>query len=193
VGIEASTNGVGALCFLPLDEAAERAAEALVAGVSRRLAVPCRLLPLAEVGTWPHLEGRDQVDADRLLGRLERTQPDVAVEDEFLIGITGRDIGSPLFTHFFGRARKFGTAALVSLARLAPDFYGLEPDERLARRRAEAEVVHEVGHLLGLGHCRVPSCVMRFAGTVGAIDLRGGQFCPGCARRLPEEIVGQVS
>ena len=190
---EASTHGVGALCFLPLDGAADRAAEAVVAGVSRRLTLPCRLLPLAQVGSWPRLDGRDQVDADRLLERLERTHPDVARDGELLVGITSRDIGSPLFTHFFGRARQFGKAALISLARLAPDFYGFPPDERLARRRAEAEVLHEVGHLLGLGHCRVPSCVMRFAGTVDAIDLRGEQFCSGCARQLPEDLAAHVS
>lgn len=177
---ERGIGSVSAVSLLPLDAGAAAVSSHLVAGVSRRVRLPCRLLPEAELVGWSQLAGRDQLDADQLLVQLESARLEFVQPDHALVGITAKDIGSPLFTHFFGRARLGGGAALVSLARLAPPFYGLKADDGLMRERAELEVMHELGHLFGLEHCRDPECVMRFAGTVEAIDLRGGTYCPTC-------------
>jgi len=156
--------------------------EGLVARVSRRFVAPCRLRHAPLTDGAPLLPGRDQIDSDLLLERIEALE---RAEGEILVGITERDLGSRIFTFVFGRARRGGHAALVSLARLGPGFYGLPADPALETRRAVAEIVHEIGHVAGLDHCRDASCVMRFATNVESIDLRGGRFCEECARRLP--------
>src|SRR6188474_1253963 len=102
------------LRFAALDTDARRVAEDLVSALSRRVALPCRLVS-ADAGEAAWVEGREQLDADALLARLERQ---AGAGDGVLVGVTAHDIGNPIFTFFFGRARLGGRAALISLARL---------------------------------------------------------------------------
>ena len=190
--------------LLPVAPFAPPLAAKLAQHLSRRLSVPCRVLGDEGVGDGPgalagdggqpvpvaRVPGRDQADADALLARLEALPID---RGSLLVGATELDLGNPVFTYFFGRARCPGRAALVSVARLSPAFYGLPPDEDLLLRRATCEVLHELGHLAGLAHCRRADCVMRFAPTVEAIDARGGAWCDACAAGLPPGLLRQRS
>lgn len=152
---------------------------------SRRLAVPCRLHLAAWDTGAKRLNGREQMDADALLASLESTtQPGTAN-----IGLTNHDLGLMLFTFVFGRARRFGHAAIVSLARLGPEQYGLPADPELEVNRAAAEVMHELGHIAGLVHCHDLRCIMYFATNVETIDLRGDGFCVSCAAALPPYLL----
>lgn len=178
---EAVGSRVGELGFLAIGSVPPELAQGLLERVSRHVAVPCRWLFGEPAPAARPLQGRGQADADALLEDLEeRAEP-----GRVLVGVTDVDLGHPIFTFFFGRARLHGTAALVSLARLAPAFYGLPDDPRVTVRRAAREVVHELGHVAGLRHCDRYDCIMHFANDVGAIDLRGGGFCAECVRALP--------
>lgn len=156
-------------------------AREMVVRVSRRVAVPCKVLATPFEGELPLLDGREQVNSDPLLETLEAQNG----RGNLLVGLLNLDIGSPLFTFFFGRARLHGHVAIVSLARLRPEFYGLPPDPELTAQRTEREVLHELGHLAGLRHCDAYDCLMYFASSVDTIDNRGSSFCRGCAERLP--------
>jgi archaemetzincin len=156
-------------------------AQELTAHVSWHLEVPCRLLGPPLAVDLPRIPDREQVDADRLLEAVEvraRTPGWVRV------GVTALDIGNPIFTFFFGRARHHGRAAIVSLARLSPRFYGMEEDPELTIRRATMEVLHELGHVAGLLHCKDYRCIMRFVPNVEGIDNRGTRPCVDCAGEL---------
>lgn len=152
--------------------------------VSRRTTIPCSVAPRDGDLVAPEVEGRDQWDADGLLAALE-DRAAAAAPGTVLVGLSARDMGSRIFTHFFGRARVGGRAVVVSLARLAPTFYGLAPDPDVTARRGALEVLHELGHVHGLHHCDLPTCLMRLAHNVEAIDLRGPEFCAACELRLP--------
>lgn len=157
----------------------------VLARTSARLAVPCRL----HIEEWDahaaRLAGRDQFEADSLLMSLDATGPPGIVR----IGLTAHDLGLALFTFVFGRAKKNGRAAIVSLARLGPERYGLPPDPDLFASRAVAEVMHELGHVAGLAHCNDMNCIMYFATNVETIDLRGAGFCSACAGALPPHLL----
>ncbi len=156
--------------------------EGLAAALSRRLRARCQVgAELPGDALDARLAGRDQLDADALLARLE-TLP--ARKHVVRVGVTALDLAIPIFTFVFGRARA-GGAALVSLARLDPRFYGFPVDGALLARRAAAEMVHELGHVAGLAHCTETLCVMRFAASVDQVDVRGDSFCPSCAQLLP--------
>lgn len=158
----------------------------LAARISRRVGLPCRVADHSLAADLPRIPGRDQVDADRLLAGLEARPLGSGV----VVGITALDVAIPIFTFVFGRARESGHAALVSLARLAPEFYGLPQDHELMKQRAVAEVLHELGHVTGLRHCRDASCLMSFAGSVERVDIRGSVFCPECLAQLPRWLRG---
>jgi len=160
----------------------------IVARTSRRVSVPCHLHP----ETWNispvRLGGREQADADSLLAVLEASAQPGCIE----VGLTGIDMGLKLFTFVFGRATLNGRAAVVSLARLGPERYGLAADAELTARRTVAEVLHELGHVAGLAHCDDFGCLMHFATNVESIDLRGAGFCPACTAALPRQLLAEA-
>lgn len=162
--------------------------EALAERLSRRVGLPCRLGEAPEGLRIPMLANRNQADADRLLAALEALE---APPGRVRVGVTARDIGHPVFTHFFGRARRGGRALVVSTARLDPTFQGLPPQPGLTLERALLEILHELGHVAGLGHCERWGCVMHFTATVEALDNRGRSFCRACAARLPFLLSGR--
>lgn len=177
--------GIEAVWFHAEAGLARAAAENIVARASRRLAVPCHLHPRPWENAPVRLDGREQVDADRLLADLEVSAGPGSVH----IGLTTLDLGLALFTFVFGRATRNGRAAVVSFARLGPEQYGLAADPNLTARRAVAEIMHELGHVAGLGHCSDVGCIMQFAASVERIDLRGLEFCPSCAAALPRHLL----
>ncbi len=158
--------------------------DALVRGLSRRVGVPCRHAADIPRDALPRLAGRSQLDADAVLSLLA-VYP--ATEGAILLGVTAEDLGHPLFTFFFGRAR-MGGDAVVSLHRLDPAYYGLPASRNVMLRRTILECVHELGHIAGLRHCRDYRCIMRFSGDVDVIDLRGRGFCEACATHLPRAM-----
>ncbi|MHB1361356.1 MAG: archaemetzincin family Zn-dependent metalloprotease [Thermoleophilia bacterium] len=102
-----------------------------------------------------------------------------------LMGITGLDIFLPRLNFVFGVADRERGAAVVSLHRLRPEFYGSPPDAGLLLRRALKEVIHEAGHMLGLSHCRRAECIMHFSNAIGDTDSKGPGFCGECRAKLP--------
>lgn len=82
----------------------------------------------------------------------------------------------------FGEAQTF-RAAVVSIFRLDPKFYG-EEDKVLFRKRVRKEVAHELGHLFGLPHCN--NCVMKFSNSIYEVDEKEEWFCKNCLRKLKE-------
>lgn len=173
------------IALAPLAEVTEPTVDRLLAELSRRVLIPCRRVRCPTPPPLDTVPGRTQIDADRWLARLEaHAEPGVP-----LIGVAESDIALPIFTFVFGRARVGGHAAVVSLARLRPEYYGLAADPAQLARRAAAELLHELGHVAGLAHCERADCLMRFAASVEAADLRGFAFCPACAGALPQGLV----
>jgi len=176
------------IALAPLAGVADETIDRLLAELSTRVHVPCRRVACPTAPPLDRVPGRSQIDADRWLHRLEaEARPEIP-----LVGVTEADLALPIFTFVFGRARLGGGAAVISLARLRPEFYGLAPDPRLVARRAAAELLHELGHVAGLAHCERPDCLMRFAASVEAADLRGFAFCAECARRLPAGLISHA-
>jgi len=46
------------------------------------------------------------------------------------------------------------------------------------------EGAHEVGHLLGLGHCDNPECIMFRPDTLDELDRKKKMFCEACREQL---------
>jgi archaemetzincin len=131
-------------------------------------------------------EGRSQYPGAPFLAALAAARPP---GDEVILGVTGVDLFAPGLNFVFGLADPLSRAAVISLARLYPEFYGQPRDPRRFKARAITEAVHELGHLWGLGHCSDPACVMAFSNSLADTDRKGPGFCRPCREkfsRLPK-------
>jgi archaemetzincin len=122
-------------------------------------------------------EGRSQYPGAPLLAALAAARPP---GEEVVLGVTGVDLTAPGLNFVFGLADPPSRCAVISLARLYPEFYGQPRDPRLFKARALKEAVHELGHLWGLGHCPDPGCVMFFSNSLADTDRKGPGFCERC-------------
>ena len=100
------------------------------------------------------------------------------------VGLVDEDLYVPGLNFVFGVADPDRGRAIVALARLRQDFYGLEPDKELFYERSLKEVVHELGHTWGLPHCPDPRCIMHFSNSLYDTDRKGTQFCERCRQKL---------
>jgi archaemetzincin len=124
---------------------------------------------------------RGQYHSVAVLEMLARRCPPDARK---FLAIIGRDLFVPVLTFVFGQAQLGGKLAVVSLARLEQEFYGLAPDRTVLRERARKEVLHELGHTYGLVHCADRKCAMSLATNVRQIDSKQAAYCPACAVHL---------
>ena len=120
---------------------------------------------------------RNQYYSTRILKEMLGNVPRDAFK---LLGVTDKELCIPILTYVFGEAQVGGTAAVVSLARLRQEHYGLTPDPPLLLERLRKECLHELGHTFGLVHCPSRDCVMYLSNTVVDVDTRGRDFCRGC-------------
>jgi len=131
--------------------------------------------------------GRGQHGSSPVLEMLSRLCPADAWK---LLAVTDRDLFIPVLTFVFGHAQLGGRTAVISLARLRQEFYGLAPNREVFMERASKEALHETGHMFGLVHCADRSCAMSLATNVRHIDAKHAAFCAPCAarwRRVPRE------
>ena len=126
-------------------------------------------------------EERKQYHSTFILSKILTNIPNDA---EKIVGVTQVDIFIPILTYLFGEAQLGGKGALVSTYRLRNEFYGLPPNENLLYMRTLKEILHELGHTMGLVHCQDYECVMHFSTYVEDIDLKKSQFCPICRKIL---------
>jgi archaemetzincin len=100
------------------------------------------------------------------------------------IGLFSVDIFIPILTFIFGQAQLGGHSAIASQYRLSNERYGMPSDENILLQRLTKEVIHELGHTLGLFHCHTPNCVMRSSTYVEDIDQKDAQLCVKCRKLL---------
>ncbi|MGC9209965.1 MAG: archaemetzincin family Zn-dependent metalloprotease [Acidilobus sp.] len=101
------------------------------------------------------------------------------------LGIVGADGYVEGLNFVFGLASPEIGVATVYTKRLAEG-----ASEELYRLRLLKEAMHEVGHLLGLGHCGDPSCVMSFSNSIQDVDMKEARFCPRCTLALRQRYGG---
>ena len=149
----------------------------LAAELARIFQVSCHVHEENLIADFAYDLPRGQYHSTPILQRLHSQVGDPETQ---ILGVTTLDLFIPILTFVFGEAQLTGRCALVSVHRLREDFYGLPPNPQLLWERLVKESVHELGHTLGLRHCRDWRCVMASTHDVERLDLKGEEYCRAC-------------
>lgn len=110
---------------------------------------------------------------------MRRLVPLLEPQHSFVLGITDVDLFVPDSPFVFGEADRESKSAVISISRLRPAAEG----ESL-RRRAQMEVMHQAGHLIGLSYCEDARCGMFLAQSPQDVDRKQLQLCNLCRNEL---------
>jgi archaemetzincin len=124
---------------------------------------------------------RRQYNGNKLLTEVDTLY---SSDKDITIGLFNVDLFIPILTYIFGQAYLNGRTGIASSYRLSNERYGMKQNEKYIVERFKKEVIHELGHALGLIHCHVPDCVMRSSTYVEDIDQKGSELCLKCRNSI---------
>ncbi len=140
---------------------------------------PCRIAFPVRIPEVSYSVDRDQYNAEVIVEKIIEMMP---ADAEKLLGVVDVDLFVPGLNFVFGLAA--GNTAVISLARLRPEYYGERKNEYVFGERALKEAIHELGHTFGLHHCPDIRCIMHFSNSLEDTDIKGPDFCRVCSAKI---------
>jgi len=137
------------------------------------------------------VNARKQIDAQVELDHLAAYKHQHRISDPILL-VVSQDLFNPGHSALFGLARESTGVAVISTARLTNEYYGLDANDDDLIDRLVKEGAHEVGHLLGLAHCRNRECIMFCPDTLDELDGKKKIFCDTCRKQIEQKLMPQI-
>jgi len=169
------------LYTIPLDEGTRKYGAWLLNELCRRFTLKPQSGIVTRLPDEAFNQKQNQYFASAILSKLELLK---GSEYDLVLALTEEDLYIPSKNFVIGQANNASRAAVVSIFRLKPEFYGLPEDDEILKARLLNVSCHEVGHMLGLRNCKNSDCQMYPAETVGDIDSRPEYFCAECVLNL---------
>ena len=167
----------GCVIICPIGSVDKYILDRIVLCIESRCKVKCEISPIIESPEYAFDERRNQYNSKLILKKLIKHCPEDALK---FMGVTQVDLFVPILKYVFGVAQMEGPCSVISLHRLGPQFYEAPPNPDLFIERVKKTALHELGHSLGLTHCRDRTCVMHSSTSIEDTDYKKSLFCPTC-------------
>jgi len=143
------------------------------------------ILPPINLPPSSYYKARDRYRADSIIRYLRRNIPE---DCHYIIGLTRQDIsvtnGNIPDYGIFGLGFCPGKSCVVSTYR-----YRKNVSEQLFHKRFLKVCLHELGHNMGLPHCKSQNCMMQDAeGKISTVDQEVMKLCNKCESILSLNI-----
>ncbi len=149
----------------------------LVFQFSKQCGLSCKIHQQLNIPEYAFDKARNQYNAKMILKKLLK---DRSSDSSWFMGVTAFDLYVPILKYIFGLANTGGPCFLISLYRLRPQFYNKATDNNLFITRIKKTAIHELGHTMGLVHCRNQNCVMYSSCKIEDTDNKNIEFCSTC-------------
>jgi archaemetzincin len=161
----------------PLGFVDEEILDCVTESIAAVIKMAVNVLPVMGDPAYAFDEKRGQFSSKKVLKRLNACCPRETFK---IIGVTRLDLYVPILTFVFGAAQMSGQCAVISTRRLDPLYYQVPEDRDLLLERVKKTTVHEIGHSMGLIHCRDRRCVMFSSTRIEDTDFKRSEFCRTC-------------
>ena len=147
--------------------------------------IRCRIMPAMDVPQEAFNHWRRQYNAETVMNSVwNRSEVKFIDANIPSLLLTDYDLYYGGLSFVFGLDYPSRSCSIVSLARLRNEFYDEKPDREALKSRVVKEVLHQIGHYLGLEHCLNPRCAMAFSSSTSDIDRKQRDFCENCKMEL---------
>ncbi|MGA2400673.1 MAG: hypothetical protein ABSG91_03070 [Syntrophobacteraceae bacterium] len=164
--------------IIPLGWVDTLAVSVVAANLQTLMGLNAAILPPLPDPEYAYLPLRSQYASGKIIKTLES----IADGAQFKLGIVHCDLCTPILKFVFGESQLGGKAAVISTHRLR------HKDPARTYLRAAKIGLHETGHLLGIGHCRTPDCLMAFSGSLEKLDGLPSRFCTACEYEISRSL-----
>jgi archaemetzincin len=178
------------LRIVPVGNLPKQILEAIHKEIENNLNIKCRIMPKLKIPKEAFNNWRKQYNAEVVMEILSKSSEAKFIDKNIpTLMITDEDLYYNGLNFVFGLEDPEKSAAIVSIARLRPEFYDERPNIELLKERTIKEVIHELGHYFGLGHCKNRKCVMCFSPSVNDVDEKGKDFCNECKIKMMTMVI----
>ncbi len=173
------------LRLVPVSNVPQGILDKVRSDLESNLNIKCRIMPRLQIPEGSFNRWRKQYNAETILNMLSEKSAVKFIDKNIpTLLITDVDLYYGGLNFVFSLEYPAKSSAIVSITRMRPEFYDERANMNLLGERAVKEVMHEIGHHLGLGHCYNTWCVMCFSPSVNDIDIKQKYFCENCKIKL---------
>jgi len=171
--------------IIPIGSLPQQILEAIQTELESRLEAKCRVMEKQDMPKESYNQWRKQYNAEVVMNIVSSSLSAKFIDKSIpTLILTDADLYYSGLSFIFGLEDPAKSTAIVSIARLKSEFYNGRPNSQRLLERTVKEVIHEMGHYIGMEHCHNNYCVMCFSPSVQDVDTKDKSFCKECKIKM---------